>query len=72
VRPGGQRPQGLPGELDPGGDGRPPAPEESGDVGGGFALLDEFDGAEAAALKFFGGADGSRPMGTSQKADRFS
>jgi len=56
---GGEGPQGLPGALDLGVDGAAAAPEESGDIVGGFALLDEFDGPQAAALEFFGGSDGS-------------
>ena len=43
---GGELPRGL-GELHPGVDGGAAAAEEVGDVVGGFALLDEFDGPEA-------------------------
>jgi hypothetical protein len=65
VRPGGEGPQGLPGELDPGVDGGAPTPEESGDLVGGFALLDEFDGPEAATLEFFSGPNRSQILNTS-------
>ena len=56
----------LPGELDPGVDGGAAAAEEAGDVVGGFALLDQLDGPEAAALEFFGGSDGSHTISTSR------
>jgi hypothetical protein len=62
---GGEGPQGLPGEPDSGVDGRSPAAEESGDLVGGFALLDQLDGPEAATLEFFCGPDRSHAISTS-------
>jgi hypothetical protein len=59
VRLGGERCERFAGELDPGVDGGASAAEEVGDVGGGFALLDEFDGPEAATLEFGGSPDRS-------------
>ena len=69
---GGESSEGLLGELDPGVDGGPPAPQESGDVVRGFALLDELDSPEAAALEFFSGPDGSDAPVTSGAGGRFS
>src|SRR5690348_4997954 len=59
---GGQ--PGLLGALDSGVDGGSSAAKEVGHVVGGFALLDEFDGAQAAALGFFSGSDGSHTYRT--------
>src|SRR5262249_24779091 len=69
---GGKRAGGLLSELAPGVDGGSSAAEEVGDVLGRLALLDEFDGAEAAALEFFGGSDGSHTWSTSGTDHLFS
>ncbi len=62
---GGELAEGLLGEFDPSIDGGAAAAEEAGDIIGGFALRDEFDGAEAATLEFFGGPDRSHTISTS-------
>lgn len=71
VRLGGERPDRPSGELDPGIDRGPPTSEEAGDVVGRLALVDEFEGPEAAALEFFGGPDRSHTIGTSGTVDLF-
>ena len=59
VGPGGELLDRLLGLLDPSVDGGPAATEEVGDLVGGLALLDKFDGPDAAALEFFCDADRS-------------